>query len=81
MVPEQMAHLTAIVRHQVIPVSLIIRRGVQYLLAKNALRLILALPLAGLVLSVYVNRQRSLEVARQIFPAAELAAEGETLVL
>jgi eukaryotic-like serine/threonine-protein kinase len=51
----------AIARHQVIPVSLIIRRGVQYLLAKNALRLILALPLAGLVLTVYANRQRSLE--------------------
>jgi ribonuclease Z len=27
------------------------------------------------------HRQRSLEVARQLFPAAELAAEGETLVL
>ena len=27
------------------------------------------------------HRQRSLEVARQLFPAAELAGEGETLVL
>jgi hypothetical protein len=34
----------AIVRHQIIPVSLIIRRSVQYLLAKNGLRIILALP-------------------------------------
>ncbi len=50
----------AIVRHQVIPVSLIIRRSLQYLLAKNALRLLLALPLMGLALTVYVNRDRSL---------------------
>ncbi len=50
----------AIVRHQVIPVSLIIRRSLQYLLAKNALRLLLALPLVGLALTVYANRDRTL---------------------
>lgn len=50
----------AIVRHQVIPVSLIVRRSLQYLLAKNALRLLLALPLAGLALTVYINRDRTL---------------------
>ncbi len=50
----------AIVRHQVIPVSLIIRRSVQYLLAKNALRCLLALPLVGLALTVYANRDRTL---------------------
>jgi hypothetical protein len=33
----------AIVRHQVIPVSLIIRRGIQYLLAKNAMRVVIGL--------------------------------------
>ncbi len=50
----------AIVRHQVIPVSLILRRSLQYLLAKNALRLLLALPLAGLALSLYAQRHRTL---------------------
>lgn len=50
----------AIVRHQVIPVRLIIRRGLQYLLARNALRLALALPVVGLVLSIIANRERPL---------------------
>src|SRR5262245_37146254 len=50
----------AIARHQVIPVSLIIRRSLQYLFAKNALRLLLALPLAGLALTIYANRDRTL---------------------
>ncbi len=50
----------AIVRHQVIPVRLIIRRGVQYLLARNALRLLLALPLIALALSVLRNPHRTL---------------------
>lgn len=50
----------AIVRHQVIPVKLIIRRGLQYLLARNALRLLIALPVIGLVLSIISNRSRPL---------------------
>jgi hypothetical protein len=50
----------AIVRHQVIPVRLIIRRGLQYLLAKNALRLLIALPVVGLALSIIANRKRPL---------------------
>jgi serine/threonine protein kinase len=58
LVPLSFAY--AIVRHQVIPVSLIIRRSLQYLLAKNALRLLLALPLIGLALSVIANRDRNL---------------------
>jgi hypothetical protein len=49
----------AIVRHQVIPVSLIVRRSVQYLLAKNALRALLLLPAAGLLLSVALDPNRS----------------------
>ena len=55
-----LAFAYAIVRHQVIPVSLIIRRGVQYLLAKNALRVILALPIIGLALTVLSNPNRTL---------------------
>jgi eukaryotic-like serine/threonine-protein kinase len=50
----------AIVRHQVIPVSLIIRRSVQYLLAKNGLRIILALPIIGLALTIFANPNRTL---------------------
>lgn len=51
----------AIVRHQVIPVGLIIRRGIQYLLAKNALRVLIALLVAGLVVTIIANRHRPLD--------------------
>jgi hypothetical protein len=51
----------AIVRYQVIPVGLIIRRGIQYLLAKNALRILIALPVAGLFLTIIANRHRPLD--------------------
>jgi hypothetical protein len=50
----------AIMRHRVIPVSLIIRLSVQYLLAKNALRITLALPIIGLVLTVLLNPNRTI---------------------
>jgi hypothetical protein len=49
----------AVVRHRVIPVSLIIRRSVQYVLAKNALRILPVLPLIGLVYSIVSNPNRS----------------------
>ena len=49
----------AIARHQVIPVSLIIRRSVQYLLAKNALRLLIALPVAGALLTLLAHPNRT----------------------
>jgi hypothetical protein len=51
----------AIVRHQVIPASLIIRRGIQYLLARNGLRVLIALPVAGLLLTIIANRHRPLD--------------------
>ncbi|HVG30015.1 MAG TPA: protein kinase [Pyrinomonadaceae bacterium] len=50
----------AIVRHQVIPVKLIIRRGLQYLLARNALRMAIALPVVGLLVSVIADPHRTL---------------------
>jgi RIO-like serine/threonine protein kinase len=50
----------AIARHQVIPVSFIIRRSVKYLLAKNALRIILALPILGLLATLFANPNRTL---------------------
>ncbi|MEO8434057.1 MAG: protein kinase [Pyrinomonadaceae bacterium] len=58
LVPPAWAY--AIVRHRVIPVRLIIRRSVQYLFAKNALRILLALPLIGIVLTAAANPQRTL---------------------
>jgi len=54
------AYAYAILRHRVIPVSLIIRRGFQYLLAKNVLRTLIALPVIGLILTTLANRDRTL---------------------
>ncbi|MDQ3687355.1 MAG: hypothetical protein M3430_17415, partial [Acidobacteriota bacterium] len=50
----------AIVRHRVIPVSLIIRRSLQYLLARNALRVVIALPVVGLLLTLFADPNRTL---------------------
>jgi hypothetical protein len=54
------AYAYAILRHRVIPISLIIRRGLQYLLAKNVLRFLIALPLIGLTLTILTNPNRTL---------------------
>ena len=53
------AYAYAILRHRVIPISLIVRRGVQYLLAKNVLRTLIALPIIGLILTVLANPNRT----------------------
>ncbi len=50
----------AILNRRIYDVSFVVRRSVQYLLAKNALRLLLALPLVGLVFTVYANRDHTL---------------------
>ncbi|MDQ6787681.1 MAG: protein kinase [Acidobacteriota bacterium] len=50
----------AIVRHKVIPVSFVVRRGLQYLLAKNALRVLVALPILGVVWNIATNPNRTL---------------------
>jgi hypothetical protein len=73
----------AIMRHQVIPVSLVIRRGVQYLLAKNALRVLLLLPVAGLVLSVAFDPRRPADILLRnstYFYALAIAALAPALV-
>jgi hypothetical protein len=49
----------AILRHKVIPVSFVIRRGLQYLLAKNALRLLLILPVIGIIWNIAANPDRT----------------------
>ncbi len=48
----------AIIKHHVFDITFVIRRGLQYLLAKNALRLLLALPIIGLVSGVLLNRDQ-----------------------
>jgi hypothetical protein len=50
----------AILRHKVIPISFVIRRGLQYLLAKNALRLLLVLPILGIIWNIAANPNRTL---------------------
>lgn len=65
----------AIVRHKVIPISLVIRRGLQYLLAKNALRLLLVLPILGIVWNIAANPSRRLdEILLQNSPSFYLFA-------
>jgi len=51
----------AIVRHKVIPISLVIRRGLQYLLATNALRLLLLIPVGGIVWNAVADPHRRLD--------------------
>lgn len=51
----------AITRHRVIPVSFVVRRGLQYLLAKNGIRFLLLLPSLGLLWNVLANPGRRLD--------------------
>ncbi len=50
----------AIIRHHVFDITFVVRRGLRYLLAKNALRTLLFLPVAGLAYGVMVHRDRPL---------------------
>ncbi len=50
----------AILKRQVYDIDVVMRRSVQYLLAKNALRMFLALPLAGVLYIVYSKSDRTL---------------------
>src|SRR5260370_27503817 len=45
----------AVLKHRVFDIQIVVRRGLQYLFAKNVLRLIIALPLAALVSTIIVN--------------------------
>ncbi|HEU4477042.1 MAG TPA: protein kinase [Pyrinomonadaceae bacterium] len=49
-----------IVRHHVLDIDVVLRRGLQYLLAKNVLRLILALPIIGLAYTILSRPSRTL---------------------
>jgi GAF domain-containing protein len=56
MIPVSMGY--AIIRHHVFDITFVVRRGLQYLLARNALRLLLALPIAGLAYGLVVHRDQ-----------------------
>lgn len=55
-----LAFAYAIIQHRVIPVSFVLRRGVQYLLAKNALRILLVLPVLGIIWNIVSDPNRTL---------------------
>ena len=57
-VPIALAY--AIAKHQVLDISVVIRRGLQYLLARNALTAVLLLPAAGLVYTIVANQDRTI---------------------
>src|SRR5579864_4564818 len=46
----------AVLKHRVFDIQIVIRRGLQHLFATQVLRVILALPLAGLVWTIIANR-------------------------
>ena len=53
----------AVAKHQVLGLEVVIRRGLQYLLAKNALRVVLLLPIIGFVYTVVANPNRTVKEA------------------
>ncbi len=50
----------ALLTRRISDINIVVRRGVQYLLAKNVLRVLLALPIIGLAYTIFVNRNVSL---------------------
>ena len=46
----------AVLKHRAFDINVVIRRGLQHLFATQALRFLLALPIAGLVYTIVVNR-------------------------
>ena len=58
-VPLSVAY--AVVRHRVFDVRVVIRRGIQYLLAKRALQVLLAFPSAALLYTLVAHRHRTIE--------------------
>ena len=49
----------AVVKHRVFDIRVVVRRGLQYILAKGALQALVAAPLAGLTYTVIVNRHQT----------------------
>src|SRR5262249_18534508 len=49
----------AILKRQILDISVVVRRGLQYLLARNALTTLSLLPLAGVGYTIVANRDRT----------------------
>jgi sigma-B regulation protein RsbU (phosphoserine phosphatase) len=49
----------AILKHRLFDINVVVRRGLQYLLARNSLRIILALPTLALAYSIIANPDRT----------------------
>ena len=56
MIPISMGY--AVIRHHVFDITFVVRRGLQYLVARNVLRLLLALPIVGLAYGMLVHRDQ-----------------------
>jgi tRNA A-37 threonylcarbamoyl transferase component Bud32/GAF domain-containing protein len=50
----------AILKNRLLDIHVVIRQGIQYLLAKNVLRALLVLPIIGLSFTLYSNRNQTL---------------------
>jgi len=50
----------AIIKHRVFEINVVVRRGLQYLLAKNVLQILLALPLVALVYTIISSRNQTI---------------------
>jgi len=71
----------AVLKHRVFDIQIVIRRGLKYLFAKQVLRLILALPLAGLVWAIIVKRDLRLTAILTSNPLLLLLVAGAGLSL
>ena len=69
-IPLSMAY--AVVKHRVLDIRVVVRRGLQYLLARRALQAAVALPIAVLAYTAVVNRHRTV---------AEIVAEKGAYLL
>ena len=49
----------AIIKHRVFEINVVVRRGLQYLLAKNVLQILFALPLVALAYTIISNRNQT----------------------
>lgn len=71
----------AILKHRVFDINVVVRRGLQYLLARNSLRLLLALPLLALTYSIIANPDRTVReiLFQNPFALALIAAAALSL--
>lgn len=51
----------SVLKHRVMDINVVVRRGLQYLLARNVLQLILILPVAGIAWNIFASPDRTLK--------------------